>query len=104
MKILTKETYEESIKDGTCLVAIGASWCPDCRKIEPIMEILTKEYPQVHFFHVPFDKEESLKDTLSIQRIPTIILYKNGVEIGERLVEPNSKDAIEGAIKKAINA
>ncbi|MDE6958510.1 MAG: thioredoxin family protein, partial [Helicobacter apodemus] len=44
MTKLTQQTYENSIKEGVSLVAVGAPWCPDCRKIEPILEILAKEY------------------------------------------------------------
>lgn len=104
MNKLTKETYENSIKDGVCLVAIGAPWCPDCRKIEPIMHILAGEYSQVKFFHVGADEEEELKESLNVRRIPTLIFYKNGVEVGERVVEPDSKDKIENAIKIALEA
>lgn len=50
------------------------------------------------------DEEEALKDSLNVRRIPTLIFYKNGAEVGERLVEPNSKSLIEEAIKSAINA
>ncbi len=79
-------------------------WYPDCRKIEPILEILAKEYDkQVNFFAVRADEEESLKESLGIRRIPTLIFYKNGMEMGERVVEPDSKNAIEGAIKKTLD-
>ncbi len=104
MTKLTQQTYENSIKEGVSLVAVGAPWCPDCRKIEPILEILAKEYDkQVNFFAVRADEEESLKESLGIRRIPTLIFYKNGMEMGERVVEPDSKNAIEGAIKKTLD-
>ncbi|WP_297571239.1 co-chaperone YbbN [uncultured Helicobacter sp.] len=102
---LTKATFENAVKEGVCLVAIGAPWCPDCRKIEPIIGMLMQEYgAQVKFFAIMADEEESLKDSLNVRRIPTLIFYKNGAEVGERLVEPNSKSLIEEAIKSAINA
>lgn len=47
---LTKATFENAVKEGVCLVAIGAPWCPDCRKIEPIIGMLMQEYgTQVKF-------------------------------------------------------
>ncbi|MDE5603487.1 MAG: thioredoxin family protein [Helicobacter sp.] len=105
MTKLTQQTYEDSIKEGISLVTIGAPWCPDCRKIEPILEILAKEYgKQVNFFTVRADEEENLKESLGVKRIPTLIFYKNGVEVGERVVEPDSKNTIEGAIKQILNA
>ena len=104
MEKLTKEIYEDSIKEGVCLVAVGAPWCPDFRKIEPIMKILASEYSNISFFHLGADEEEELKDKLGVRRIPTLIFYKNGVEVGERVVEPDSKDKIENAIKVALEA
>lgn len=102
---LTKATFENAVKEGVCLVAVGAPWCPDCRKIEPIIGMLMQEYgTQVKFFAVMADEEEALKDSLNVRRIPTLIFYKNGVEVGERLVEPNSKTLIEEAIQTALNA
>ncbi|TLD85516.1 thioredoxin [Helicobacter sp. MIT 05-5294] len=102
---LTQANFQNAIQEGVCFVAVGAPWCPDCRKIEPIVGMLMQEYgAQVKFFAVMADEEEALKESLNVRRIPTLILYKNGVEVGERLVEPNSKDLIEQAIKSALNA
>ena len=102
---LTKETFKNAVKDGVCAIAVGAPWCPDCRKIEAIVGMLVQEYgAQVKFFMVMADEEEALKDELGVRRIPTFIFYKNGVEVGERLVEPNSKPMIENAIKAALEA
>ena len=105
MNQLTKETFANETKEGVCLVAVGAPWCPDCRKIAPIVGMLVQEYgAQVKFFMVMADEAEALKDELGVRRIPTFIFYKNGVEVGERLVEPNSKPMIENAIKAALEA
>ncbi|WP_281267875.1 thioredoxin family protein [Helicobacter valdiviensis] len=105
MEKLTKETFSNAIKEGVTLVAIGAPWCPDCRKIEPIMGMLAQDYSKdVKFYAIMADEEEALKDELKVRRIPTLIFYKNGVEVGERLVEPDSKALIEEGIKNAINA
>lgn len=102
---LTKDSYQNAIKEGVCMVAVGAPWCPDCRKIEPIIGMLMQEYGEkVKFFAVMADEEEALKEELGVRRIPTLIFYKNGLEVGERLVEPNSKPLIENAIKTALEA
>ena len=50
------------------------------------------------------DYHEDLNEPLNVRRLPTLIFFKNGTEVGERLVEPNSKAMIEDAIKKAIEA
>lgn len=103
MQELTKTTYTQSIQEGLVMVVVGADWCPDCRKIEPILSNMQKEYEgKVRFYHVNFSNEEELKDTLNIRRIPTLIFYQNGKEVGERLVEPNNQMIIEEALKKIL--
>ncbi len=105
MNGLTKDNFTSETKEGVCLVAVGAPWCPDCKKIEPIMGILMQEYAgKVKFCMVMADEQEELKEQLNVRRIPTLIFFKDGVEVGERLVEPNSKPMIEDALKKALKA
>ncbi|AFI05209.1 thioredoxin family protein [Helicobacter cetorum] len=103
LEIINGNNYEEKIAQGAVVVNIGASWCPDCRKIEPIMDNLAKAYEgKVQFFKVSFDESEDLKESLGIRKIPTLIFYKDAKEVGERLVEPGSQKPIEDAIKALL--
>lgn len=105
MNQLTKDNFASETKEGVCFVAVGAPWCPDCKKIEPIVGMLMQEYAgKVKFCMVMADEQEELKEQLNVRRIPTLIFFKNGVEVGERLVEPNSKPMIEDALKAALEA
>ncbi|CBG40662.1 thioredoxin family protein [Helicobacter mustelae] len=100
MQNITEKEYGQVTKEGLVVVEFGASWCPDCVRIEPIMQALSKEYEgKVKFYKVNFDDAESLKETLNIRRIPTLLFFKNGVEVGERLIEPGNRLVIENAIK-----
>ena len=104
MTVLTKENYADSVSSGIVVVDVGAGWCPDCRRIEPIMKALEEEYKDIRFFAVDFSKEEALKDELDIKRIPTLIFYKDGKEVTSRLVEPGSRAEIEKELKRAMEA
>lgn len=101
MQELNKSNYFDSIKDGVVVVEFQADWCGDCRRIAPIMLKMQQDFKdKVKFFNVNFSNEADLKDMLKIQRIPTLIFYKNGEEVGSRLVEPSNP----AVIQKAINA
>lgn len=103
MEIIDKVKYKEVIKEGSKIVVFGADWCPDCRKIEPIMEMLEKDYDgKVGIYKVNIDEEEALKDEVGVRRIPTLIFFKDGKEVGERLVEPSNKLPIETALKNVL--
>lgn len=102
-EIINGKNYAEKIAHQAVVVNVGASWCPDCKKIEPIMENLAKTYQgKVKFFKVSFDESQDLKESLGIRKIPTLIFYKNGKEVGERLVEPGSSKPIEDALKALL--
>ncbi|WP_024112007.1 thioredoxin family protein [Helicobacter pylori] len=102
-EMINGKNYAEKIAHQAVVVNIGANWCPDCRKIEPIMENLAKTYQgKVEFFKVSFDESQDLKESLGIRKIPTLIFYKNGKEVGERLVEPGSSKPIEDALKALL--
>ncbi|GAA7116550.1 thioredoxin family protein [Helicobacter pylori] len=102
-EMINGKNYAEKIAYQAVVVNVGANWCPDCRKIEPIMENLAKTYQgKVEFFKVSFDESQDLKESLGIRKIPTLIFYKNGKEVGERLVEPGSSKPIEDALKALL--
>nr|WP_317403987.1 thioredoxin family protein [uncultured Helicobacter sp.] len=95
--------FNEVIKQGCVVVDFTAPWCPDCRHIDPMLDILEKEFAgKVSFYKVSFDTQTDLKNTLNIRKIPTLIFYKNGEEVGERLIEPRSIDDIKNAINAFI--
>ncbi len=103
MQKINKDVFKKEAKQGLCVVDFSASWCPDCVRIEPIMKALSQEYgSQIKFFQVDVDAEEELKESLNIRRIPTLLFLKDGVEVGERLVEPDNKVSIENSVKNLL--
>ncbi|AQQ59785.1 MULTISPECIES: thioredoxin family protein [Helicobacter] len=103
MQELNHSNFSSMTSEGVAIVNVGASWCPDCKRIEPIMTALENEYKdRIRFFKVNFDTEEQLKDSLQIRRIPTLIFYKNGKEVAERLVEPKSQAEIEKVVQQVL--
>lgn len=85
------ENFKEAIKDGFVIVDFYAPWCGDCVRIKPILEELEREYKVVK---VNIDENENLSTAFEIRRIPTLIFFKDGVEVGNRLVEPKSRAEI----------
>ncbi len=49
LEVINGKNYAEKIAHQAVVVNVGASWCPDCRKIEPIMENLAKTYKKNRF-------------------------------------------------------
>ena len=100
---IDKTRFYEVIKQGCVVVDFTAPWCPDCRHIDPMLELLEQEFAgKIEFYKVGFDTELELKDTLNIRKIPTLIFYKNGEEVGERLIEPRSIESIREALNSLL--
>lgn len=100
---IDKTRFDEVVKQGCVVVDFSASWCPDCRHIDPMLEVLEQEFAgKICFYKVSFDTELELKNTLNIRKIPTLIFYKDGKEVGERLIEPRSIEDIRNALNNLL--
>lgn len=93
--------YQEVIQNENCLVVLGASWCKDCVRIEPFLKELSQEFASLlKIYKIDSRQEEELSASLNIRAIPTLIFYRDGQEVGTRLVEPQTKQIIVDAIKE----
>lgn len=91
------ENFKKEIANGFVIVDFYAPWCGDCVRIEPILSELGKDY-KIHKINI--DENEQLSKEFGIRRIPTLIFFKDGIEVGTRLVEPKSKNEITQEIDK----
>ncbi len=105
MTYLNQNSYQNAIAKGLCVVTLGAPWCKDCAILKPILERLVPAYAdKINFFGVNFDEAEELKESLNVRKIPTIIFYKEGKEVGTRLIEPSSQDTLIKAFDELLKA
>ena len=74
--------FDEKILNGICIVDFWAEWCGPCKIMGPIFERVSLEYDEFNFykFNVDDDKANICKK-YGIMSIPTIIVFKDGVEI-----------------------
>jgi rhodanese-related sulfurtransferase len=77
--------------NGYTLVDVGATWCPPCKKMNPIIDSLAKANEQ-RFMLLKIDggEQPNLSSALRANAYPTFIIYKNKQEIWrkEGLVTP----------------
>ena len=64
------------------LVDIGATWCPPCRKMLPIVEAVKQEFAgKLYFLAVDGGVDLDVMKHVQFEALPTFIIYKNGKEV-----------------------
>ena len=83
---LTKSDFDEKTKTGYALVDFWATWCGPCKMAEPVIEELSAEYAgKVLVGKVDVDQQPELAGKYSVMSIPTVILFKDGNEVGRQV-------------------
>lgn len=83
---------------GTVLVDFFASWCGPCKMLAPILEEVSKELDDEQICKVDIDESFDLAKSYGVMSVPTLILFKNGLEV-KRAIGLKNKDFIVDMIK-----
>lgn len=101
IKLLVEDTFAKEIQHGVILVDFYADWCGPCRMMTPVLEKVAKDMKgKATIGKLDIDKAQKIASQFQVTSIPTLILYKEGKEVG-RLVglrdAATVKNFIEGA-------
>jgi thioredoxin 1 len=104
LKKMTEDTFDKDISQGTTLVDFYADWCGPCRMMTPILEQIAQEMKgSVAIAKIDVDNAQRIASSYQVTSIPTLILFKNGKEMG-RVVGLRDAASLKEFIHSAAKA
>ncbi|MDG0812531.1 thioredoxin family protein [Cohnella rhizosphaerae] len=87
MRAANDVNFETAVRPtGVTLVDFGATWCPPCKALLPVIETLAEEYGErVSIVKVDTDESPETASSFGVMSNPTVIVFNDGEPV-EKLV------------------
>jgi thioredoxin 1 len=85
---VTDANFEEEVlqSDQPVLVDYWAEWCGPCKGLAPVLDEVAREYEgRLKIAKLNVDQNSEIPPKYNIRGIPTLILFKNGVEVANKM-------------------
>lgn len=92
-----KEDRFDDIKESKAAVAdFSATWCGPCKMMAPVFHAVADEMgDEVDFYSVDVDENPGLAAANKVFSVPTLILYKAGVEASRSVGAISRSDLLD---------
>jgi thioredoxin 1 len=99
IEITTKKDLKEYVqKNPVVIVKFKAEWCGPCKKINPLVNRLMKQYDKMKYVVVDVDNGGGIASQLRIRSIPTLASYLDGDIHG--IISTSDTDEIQTFFKE----
>jgi thioredoxin 1 len=76
----------------TEVIDFWATWCGPCKLMNPILDEVEKEHPDLTITRIDIDSDKDMVEQYNIQSVPTYIILKDGKEV-DRIIGAKPKFA-----------
>lgn len=93
---LSEHSFDDFVKNNDCVVVFFKSKCPNCKVLLKVMEKVKAATPTITMACVSSEEEESVAKEFDISRVPTVLIYKDGMEKARRtgILKPVELEAL----------
>ena len=91
---VTKENFEELVRDRTVMLDFWAPWCGPCRMVAPILDEIAAERSDIKVAKINVDEEMELAAQFRVASIPTLLVFKNGAVVNQSVGARPKKDIL----------
>ena len=102
-KIVTlgNKNFKLALKKEVLLVDFWAPWCGPCKMVAPTLNDIAETETDITIGKVNVDNNQDLAKKYKVRNIPTMVIFKNGVEVG-RIVGVKTKKSILNEVRSAV--
>ena len=100
----SKDAFQQAQAAGKpILVFVTASWCPNCRKQQPVVDTLSKDnaFADAVLFVINFDSDKQALKDLNVMMQSTLIAFHGNTERA-RSTAVTDPEAIRALFQKAL--
>ena len=99
--VLDNKNFKFAMRKKVILVDFWAPWCGPCKMVAPVLNDIAETQNDLAIGKVNVDNNQALANKYKIRSIPTMVIFKNGVEAG-RIVGVKTKKAILREVNSAV--
>ena len=94
---LSVQSYDSIVsRKGYVLVDFYAPWCKPCQKMLPIVQELSKAYPnRFQLLTIDFDQNRLLAKEKNVKSVPYLVIFKDGKKIWEKSEGASREEILE---------
>jgi len=90
---INNKNFKLALRKKIILIDFWAPWCGPCKMVAPILNDIAETQDDITIGKVNVDNNQALASKYKIRSIPTLLIFKDGVEAG-RIVGVKTKKAI----------